>query len=165
MHIVRWLKYLKKEEVIMSFTYNKLGNNLGERYRILQRIIDGEPQNRGHVFIVTGYNTTHEVVLKKLKKRIREKKRELDEDEPMHPVAIMLRNTIDEKTCNSAKLSKNDKSCHAICLKVDNEGQCWLYDPGKTRVKLISKEPKLFDQFIHSLFDVYLVHKFEIRFA
>jgi hypothetical protein len=165
------LKYLKGERVITSFRYKKLGNNLQERYEILRKIIDGEPQNRGHAFIVTGYHTTHEGIITKVKNRIRgpkkkgkNKKRELNSDEPIHPVMLMFRCTKDVDNCQSAKTSKKDKSCHAVCLKVDLEGRCWLYDPGKSTVKLISKKLTLFDEFIKSLFDVYLVHKFEVRF-
>lgn len=171
LHIVLWLKYLKRERVITSFTYKKLGNNLQARYEILRKIIDGEPQNRGHAFIVSGYHTTHEDVLRKVKNRIRNKKnkknnrkRELNSDEPIHPVMLMFRYTKDVVKCESAKVDDEDKSCHAVCLKVDYIGNCWLYDPGKSTVKLISKKPQLFDEFIHSLFDVYLVHKIKVGF-
>lgn len=164
MHIVFWLKHLKRNNIVSSFIYHKLGNNLDDRFNILKKIIDGHQVNRGRAFIITGLATTHEVHLKKLKDRLKRKKRELNGDEPMHPVDILLRNDNFKPNRYSEKVSKGDKSCHAICLKVDKQGLCWLYDPGKIRVKPLSRDPKLFVAFIHSLFDIYLIHRIDIRF-
>lgn len=155
-HLVYWLRHLESIGVVKRWVFNKLGDNNEQRREILKKIIDGEQQNRGKVFVLTGFSTTNDKILKGLKNRI--KKRPHNGDSGNHILNVVL---------NDAKQKKSGlhQSCHAVCLKVDDEGNCWLYDPGKITVKQISFEPKMFEHFLKSLFDVYLLHKMEIDFV
>jgi len=154
-HIVYYLRHLEEIGVIRSFVYNKLGDNNAQRRGILKKIIDGERQNHGKVFLLTGFSTTNKDWLAKIKRRVR--KRPLEGEQEVHILNLMLQ-------CDLVRKNNEHQSCHAVCLKVDREGNCWLHDPGKITVKKISFEPKEFDRLIDSLFDIYLLHKFEIEF-
>jgi len=154
-HLVYYLRHLVRSRVIKSFVYNKLGDNIRDRIRILKKIINGEEQNRGKVFILTGFSTSNKDKLNILKRLIR--KRPTSGEQEVHVLNLLL---------SKAKVKKSGEhySCHAVCLKVDMEGNCWLYDPGKITVKRISFELDEFEKLIDSLFDIYLVHKLEIKF-
>lgn len=154
-HLVYYLRHLVEVGVIKSFVYNKLGDNLPDRIRILKKIINGEEQNRGKVFVLTGFSTSNKEKLNVLKRLIR--KRPLEGEQEVHVLNLLLAKA-------KVKKSGEHHSCHAVCLKVDLEGNCWLHDPGKMTVKKISFELNEFEKLIDSLFDIYLVHKLEIKF-
>lgn len=155
-HLIYWLRHLESIGVVKRWVFNKLGDNNGQRREILKKIINGEQQNRGQAFILTGFSTTNKDMLQTLKNRI--KKKPLEGDAEVHILNLVLKDNVTRK-------SGKHQSCHAVCLKVDDEGNCWLCDPGKTKVKQISFERKMFEDFLHSLFDIYLLHKIEIDFV
>lgn len=154
-HIVYYLRYLVRMGIVENFVFNKLGNNLAERIGILKKIINGEERNRGKVFILTGFSTSNKDKLGQLKRFLRKRPHNGDQEE--HVLNLLLSKA-------KVKRSGEHHSCHAVCLKVDMKGNCWLHDPGKITVKKISFELNDFEKLVDSLFDIYLVHKLEIKF-